>query len=85
MFRRLLLEDSATLFTIVAFVTAFTIFVTIAWRAVRMKPTQVDRFARLPFEIPTPPSSAGFQPASVQSRLEAGATSILSRHDADAA
>jgi len=56
MFRRLLLEDTAALFTIVAFVTAFSIFVTIAWRAIRMKRPQIDHFARLPFEIATPAS-----------------------------
>ena len=54
MFRRLLLEDSAALFTITAFVTACTIFVAFVWRAVRMKRPQVDRFAQLPFEIDTP-------------------------------
>jgi len=54
MFRRLLLEDSAAIFTIAAFVTAFSIYVTITWRALRMKRPQVDRFARLPFEIATP-------------------------------
>lgn len=49
MFRRLLLADSAAIFTIVAFVTAATIFLAIAWRAIRMPRTQVDRFANLPF------------------------------------
>jgi len=54
MFRRLVFEDSAALFTIVAFITAFSIFVTIAWRALRMKAPQVRRFENLPFEIATP-------------------------------
>lgn len=54
MFRRLVFEDSAALFTIAAFVTALSIFVTIAWRAIRMKRPQVERFENLPFEIPTP-------------------------------
>ena len=54
MFRRLLFEDSAALFTIVAFVTAFTIFVAVTWRALRMKRPQVERFARLPFDTATP-------------------------------
>lgn len=54
MFRRLAFEDSAALFTIVAFITAVSIFVTIAWRAWRMKGPQVQRFENLPFEIPTP-------------------------------
>ena len=56
MFRRLLLEDSAALFIIAAFITAFTIYVTIAWRALRMKRPQIDRFAQLPFAAATPAS-----------------------------
>lgn len=54
MFRRLIFEDSAALFTIVAFITALSIFVTIAWRALRMKASQVRRFENLPFVIATP-------------------------------
>jgi hypothetical protein len=54
MFKRLLLEDSAAIFTIVAFVTAFSIYAAFTWRALRMKRPQIDRFARLPFETATP-------------------------------
>jgi hypothetical protein len=54
MFRRLILEDSAALFTIAAFITAATIYVALGWRALRMKRPQVDRFATLPFATPTP-------------------------------
>ena len=54
MFHRLAFEDSAALFTIAAFITAFTIFVTIAWRALRMKRPEVERFESLPFATPTP-------------------------------
>ena len=54
MFRRLVFENSAALFTIVAFVTAASIYVTFAWRALRMKRPQVARFENLPFETPTP-------------------------------
>lgn len=49
MFRRLLLEDTAAIFTLVAFATASTIFLSIAWRAIRMPRHQVDRFSQLPF------------------------------------
>jgi hypothetical protein len=56
MFRRLLLEETATLFTVVAFVTAASIYGGIAWRALRMKRAQLDRFARLPFATATPPA-----------------------------
>jgi hypothetical protein len=54
MFRRLVFEDSAALFTIAAFVTAFTIFVVFTWRALRMKRRQVEHLANLPFETATP-------------------------------
>jgi hypothetical protein len=54
MFRRLVFENSAALFTIVAFITAASIYVTFAWRAMRMKRPQVARFENLPFETDTP-------------------------------
>jgi len=54
MFRRLVFEDSAALFTLAAFITAVSIYVTITWRAIRMKRPQVERFENLPFEIETP-------------------------------
>ena len=57
MFRRLVFEDSAALFTLVAFITALSIYLTIGWRALRMKRPQVRRFENLPFEIETPASS----------------------------
>ena len=58
MFRRLVFDDSAALFTIVAFVTAFSIYATFAWRALRMKRSQIARFENLPFETPTPENAA---------------------------
>jgi hypothetical protein len=54
MFRRLVFENSAALFTIVAFITAASIYVMFAWRAMRMKRPQVARFENLPFETDTP-------------------------------
>lgn len=54
MFRRLIFEDSAALFTIVAFVTAVSIFVTISWRALRMNRPQLAHLENLPFSTPTP-------------------------------
>jgi hypothetical protein len=62
-FRRLAFENSAALFTIVAFVTASSIYVTFAWRALRMKRPQLDRFENLPFDTPTP--AVGCEPSSV--------------------
>jgi hypothetical protein len=62
MFRRLAFEDSAALFTIAAFVTALSIYVAFAWRALRMKAPQVAKFENLPFATPTPESGSGFAP-----------------------
>ena len=58
MFRRLVFENSAALFTIVAFITAASIYLTFAWRALRMKRPQVARFENLPFETATPEALA---------------------------
>lgn len=57
MFKRLVLEDSATLFTLVALITAVSFFVTISWRALRMKRPQLERFENLPFATETPAAS----------------------------
>ncbi|NBQ57522.1 MAG: hypothetical protein EBU32_03865 [Opitutaceae bacterium] len=54
MFRRLIFADSATLFTLVAFITAVSIFASISWRALRMKRPQLAHFENLPFTTPTP-------------------------------
>jgi hypothetical protein len=54
MFRRLALENSAALFTIAAFITASSIYVAVAWRALRMKRPLVEQFENLPFQTPTP-------------------------------
>jgi hypothetical protein len=56
MFQRLILDDSAGWFTLVAFLTAASIYVTISWRALRMKRPQLERFENLPFAIATPPA-----------------------------
>jgi hypothetical protein len=54
MFRRLILEDTAALYTIAAFITAASIFGAFLWRALRMKPAQVEHFENLPFASQTP-------------------------------
>lgn len=54
MFRRLIFENSAALFTITAFITAATIYVSFTWRALRMKRAQVSQFENLPFTTATP-------------------------------
>ena len=56
MFKRLILEDSAAVFTLVAFITAASIYLTIGWRALRMKRPQLERFENLPFTTATPPA-----------------------------
>ena len=56
MFKRLIFEDAAAVFTIVAFFTALSIFVTITWRALRMKRTQLQHFENLSFATATPSS-----------------------------
>lgn len=50
MFRRLLLDDWMSIFTLVAFVTALSVYLTITYRALRMRRGQVERFAQLPFQ-----------------------------------
>lgn len=56
MFKRLILDDSAALYTIAAFSVAASIYAAVAWRALRMRRAQADRFANLPFETETPAS-----------------------------
>ena len=48
MFRRLILEHWMSLFTLIAFSTAVSIYLTITWRALRMPREQRERFAHLP-------------------------------------
>ncbi|MDP3070611.1 MAG: hypothetical protein Q8N18_09995 [Opitutaceae bacterium] len=63
MFRRLLLEDHAAIFTIAAFITAASIYVAFAWRALRMRRPQIERFENLPFATPTPAARHDADPA----------------------
>ena len=53
MFKRLILEDSSTVYVLAAFVVAATIFLCITWRALRMPRAQADRFSHLPFNTDT--------------------------------
>ena len=48
MFRRLLLENWTSIFTLAAFITALSVYVTVCCRALRMQRSQLDRFAALP-------------------------------------
>ena len=49
MFRRLLIEDWTAIFTIAAFITALSVYVTIFYRTVRMRQAKADELAQLPF------------------------------------
>lgn len=54
MFERLITGHAEAICTIAAFAVAASIFVAVAWRAVRMDRAKAGRFAHLPFETPTP-------------------------------
>lgn len=54
MFKRLIFEDSAALFTVTAFITAVSIYLSIGWRALRMQRPQLERLENLPFTTATP-------------------------------
>ena len=66
MFKRLVFENSAALFTLAAFITASSIYVTIAWRALRMRRPQIAQFANLPFATATPAATPS-EPTSLSS------------------
>jgi hypothetical protein len=48
MFRRLILENWTSIFTLAAFITALTVYLTVCLRALRMRRGELDRFAALP-------------------------------------
>ena len=56
MFQRLIHEETAILFTVVAFITAASIYLSFSWRALRMKPPQLAHYENLPFATETPPA-----------------------------
>jgi hypothetical protein len=57
MFRRFLIEDWMSVFTIIAFVTALSVYLTIFYRALRMRRPQIEHFARLPLQDDDQPVS----------------------------
>ncbi len=50
MLRRIIYEDWQLIFPVVALLVASTVYLAAAWRASRMKPSQADRLAQLPFD-----------------------------------
>lgn len=53
MFRRLLFDHWVSIFPLISFVVSTTVYFAIGRQALRMKPAQVERHARLPFEDPS--------------------------------
>ncbi len=49
MFKRLVLDNWMVIFPLVSFATALAIYVTIVWKALRMKRGQAEHFSQLPF------------------------------------
>ncbi len=55
MFRRLIFDHWVMIFPLAAFATAFAVYVTVGYKALRMRRGQVEKFAQLPFnDQPTP-------------------------------
>jgi len=54
MFDHVVYGDSAAVITIGAFAAAASIFISISWRALRMKSAQIDHLANLTFTTATP-------------------------------
>lgn len=54
MFRRLLIEDWTVIFTIAAFVTVASIYLTMLYRTVRLRRPQVDHLSQLPLQDDLP-------------------------------
>ena len=50
MLRRIIYEDWQLIFPVVALAVASLVYLAAAWRAARMKPEQLDRLAKLPFD-----------------------------------
>ncbi len=50
MLRRIIYEDWQLIFPVVALVVASFVYASAAWRASRMKPSQVDHLSHLPLD-----------------------------------
>lgn len=65
MFRRLFFDHWVSIFALVAFVTAASVYFSMVWRALRMRRGQADAMAALPFTAaedpaaPVPADAAG--------------------------
>jgi hypothetical protein len=57
MFRRLIFDHWVAIFPLVAFVTAFVVYVSISYKALKMRRSQIEHFAQLPFNDQQPVAS----------------------------
>jgi ABC-type nickel/cobalt efflux system permease component RcnA len=48
MFRRILIEDWTTIFTLMAFVTVASIYLTMLYRTVRLRRAELDHLSNMP-------------------------------------
>lgn len=64
MFKRLMLDDTTAIVTVVAFLTAATIYAGAVWRAFRMKRPQVERLASIPLADDERPAGAASAPVN---------------------
>ena len=48
MFRRILIEDWTTIFTLAAFVTVASIYLTMLYRTVRLRRSEVEELSQMP-------------------------------------
>ena len=76
MFKRMVFENSAALFTIAAFITAVSIYIMITWRALRMKRPQLAHFENLPFQTQTPAAAGAPAGSASTNPNNAGAGSL---------
>ena len=53
MFKRIIFDDWAMIFPVVAFITAACVYGSFAFFGIRMKRPQIDRLANLPFNEET--------------------------------
>ncbi len=57
MFKHLIISNATAVTTVIAFITASSIYCSISWRAIRMNKADVEKFENLPFETDTTPVS----------------------------
>ncbi len=56
MFHRLIFADWVVIFPLIAFITAVSVYTSLTWRALRMRPAQLSHFENLPFNEESSPA-----------------------------